>query len=87
MKGINFFELLRIADLKLDHGQITIGEYEKMIAPLKDAVLVVRCKDCKNWDRTWKSGRPNYHYCPITDGIHNGFWYCADGDRRGICNE
>ena len=48
---------------------------------------IIRCKDCKNWDRTWKSERPNYHYCPIIDGIRNGFWYCADGDRRGICNE
>ena len=81
MKGINFFELLRIADLKLDRGEISIGEYEKMIAQLKDAVAVVRCKDCKNWDKTWNSEYPNYHYCPLIDGVRNGYWYCADGDR------
>ena len=46
---MNLLELLRDADRKLDHGEITIGEYEKMIAPLKDAVPVVRCKDCKHW--------------------------------------
>ena len=61
---------------------------EKMINNVPSAQPeIIRCKDCKNWDRTWKSERPNYHYCPIIDGIRNGFWYCADGDRRGICNE
>ena len=45
---MNLIELLRDADRKLDTGEITIGEYEKMIVPLKDAVPVVRCKDCKH---------------------------------------
>ena len=65
-----------------------LGKAQEVLSGLPSAQPeIIRCKDCKNWDRSWKSERPNYHYCPIIDGIRNGFWYCADGDRRGICNE
>ena len=48
-----------------------------------DAVEVVRCKDCKNWDTTWQNDwAKNYHYCSLIDGTRNGDWYCADAERR-----
>lgn len=47
-----------------------------------DVVEIIRCKDCKNWDTTWGDWGENYHYCPLSDGVRNGDWYCADAERR-----
>lgn len=48
-----------------------------------DVVEVVRCKDCKHWDKTWTNDwAPDYHYCPIIDGTRKGDFYCADAERR-----
>ncbi len=48
-----------------------------------DVVEVVRCKDCKNWETTWANDfLPNYHYCPMVDGMRKEDWYCADAERR-----
>ena len=46
-----------------------------------DAVEVVRCKDCKDWDKNWES-RTEFHYCPMIDGSTSGDFFCADGERR-----
>lgn len=51
-----------------------------------DAVPVVRCKDCRNWDTSWKPHSyeplcPRY-YCAITDLVTTGDWFCADGERK-----
>lgn len=44
---------------------------------------IIRCKDCENWDTTWKNDwAKNYHYCPLIDGTRRGDWYCADAERR-----
>ena len=44
---------------------------------------ITRCKDCKNWDTTWTNNfSPNYHYCPMVDGVRKEDWYCADAERR-----
>lgn len=44
---------------------------------------VIRCKDCKYWDTSWqKDAAPNFHYCPMLDGIREGDFYCADAERR-----
>lgn len=54
--------------------------------PTVDAVQVVRCKDCKFWDRTnmvTDIGFPDLARC--LDGhkdYTNEFWFCADGERR-----
>ncbi len=43
---------------------------------------IIRCKDCKNWDTTWTNDfSPNYHYCPMVDGVRKEDWYCADAER------
>lgn len=52
-------------------------------APTIEAVEVVRCKDCKEWDREWDpSGFPDIHYCWMIDLFTYGTFYCKDGDRR-----
>lgn len=44
---------------------------------------IIRCKDCKHWDKKWTNDwSPDYHYCPMIDGVRNGDWYCADAERR-----
>lgn len=44
---------------------------------------IIRCKDCTNWDTTWTNDwTPNYHYCPIIDGVRRDYFYCADAERR-----
>ena len=44
---------------------------------------IVRCKDCKHWDKTWTNDwSPDYHYCPMIDGVRKGDFYCADAERR-----
>ena len=44
---------------------------------------IIRCKDCKNWDTTWTNDFvPNYHYCPMVDGVRKSDFYCADAERR-----
>ena len=43
----------------------------------------IRCRDCKYWDKTWTNNwSPDYHYCPMIDGVRKGNFYCADAERR-----
>ena len=45
--------------------------------------VIIRCKDCKYWDTTWTNDfSPNYHYCPMVDGVRKEDWFCADAERR-----
>lgn len=47
------------------------------------AVSVVRCKECMHWDKTWTDDwSPDYHYCPMIDGVRKGDFYCADAERN-----
>lgn len=44
---------------------------------------IIRCRDCKHWDKTWTNDwSPDYHYCPMIDGVRKGNFYCADAERR-----
>ena len=54
---------------------LTMVEY----APTIDAVLVVRCKDCRWWTKQEKSiqGR-----CALTGTYPTGGWYCGNGERK-----
>lgn len=48
-----------------------------------DAVPVVRCGACTNWDLDWSSTRnPDLHYCWMIDLFTDGKFYCKDGNRR-----
>ena len=54
---MTYLDLIRDADYKLEHGRITLGEYDKMIEPLKTEIPKVgrwipvgdmwRCSECK----------------------------------------
>ena len=50
----------------------------------KDAMEeIIHCRDCENWDKTWTNDfSPNYHYCPMVDGVRKDNFYCADAERR-----
>lgn len=61
--------------------------------PTIDAVQVVRCCDCKWWDKTDKDS--SYGYCHACKHAHfsknweisiyrtyKSDWYCADGERK-----
>ena len=57
-----------------------------------DAVQMVRCADCENWDTSWKPLQaPNdnmeLHFCPTTDEFHYADWFCADGVRKVVTNQ
>lgn len=67
-----------------------VGDYKKAIEIYRrlakmetdDLVPVVRCKDCKYWNKTWRNDwSPDYHYCPMTDGVRKGIFYCAYAER------
>lgn len=67
-----------------------VGDYQKAIEIYRrlakmetdDLVPVVRCKDCKYWNKTWRNDwSPDYHYCPMTDGVRKGIFYCAYAER------
>ena len=51
---------------------------------LQDAVQVVRCKDCTEWQTDWTPSRgvQNSHYCAVMDGATKPMDYCSYGERR-----
>lgn len=56
-------------------------------APTVDAVPVIRCKNCKNWNRhicTFDS--PN-GYCDAHEETTNGYDFCSYGERDLINNK
>ena len=72
---MTYLELIRTANQQLNNGNITIGEYEKMLEPLKQEVQsiqteqkLIKCKDCNEWHR----GK-----------THNGIDICSD---NGYCS-
>lgn len=54
--------------------------------PTVDAVQVVRCKDCKFWNRAntvTDIGFPDLARCLNGRKYYpDEFWYCADGERK-----
>lgn len=58
-------------------------------APSVDAVLVVRCRDCKHWCDSWVApdGKHEHGYCHMeeSDDVIVGRWdddFCSYGERR-----
>jgi hypothetical protein len=54
--------------------------------PTVDAVPVIRCKDCKHWDRNdgmFKDfdGR-QWHHCPHLGIDTDGYFSCIEGKRK-----
>lgn len=60
---------------KVDSGEITIGEYERMINVLRDVEPVVRCRDCK-----WcNMGECEHEFGLLVANDEN---YCSFGERK-----
>ena len=48
-----------------------------------DAVEVVRCKDCRWWERDYQPRYyPDERPCNIAGMGTSPDWYCADGEKR-----
>ena len=67
---------IREADAMCEYGRITVGEYERLIAPFHDVEPVVRCKDCKKRN-SWECWQYFFGRIKIPDD-----WFCADGVRK-----
>lgn len=81
---MTYLNLIRSAEYKLDKGNITLGQYERMIEPLNREIQpeIIRCKDCKYWRMDLEGER----YCACIVGVlgcDDGSGYCSDAERRG----
>ena len=63
---------------EVDSGEITIGEYERMIEVLRDVEPVVRCRDCKFYYRMTAETGICQLGCPHLG--NDGF--CSEGERK-----
>lgn len=63
------------------YGIADIGDVIMAIEniPAADVVEVVRCKDCKYWEKQIDSIQGK---CVLGGHYPTGRWYCANGDRR-----
>ena len=56
-------------------------------APVVDAVAVVRCKDCANWDREWVPNMytpaDEVHFCHMIGICTVDDFFCAYGKKDG----
>ena len=50
-------------------------------APTVDAVPVVRCKDCENWDRELMHNDRSC-FCPMLDLWTDETFFCPNGERK-----
>ena len=78
-------DLISRADaIRIASGYCHSANIAKELAKLPSAQPeIIRCKDCEYWDMSWQNDdEPNYHYCPLADGMRRGDFYCADAERR-----
>lgn len=61
------------------HKSYIVGEINCL--PSVDAVPVVRCRDCKWWDKDQTTDGVK-GFCPNTGCGEQPDFYCADGERR-----
>lgn len=78
-------DLISRADaIRIASGYCHSANIAKELAKLPSAQPeIIRCKECEYWDVSWQhDDEPNYHYCPLADGMRRGDFYCADAERR-----
>lgn len=51
--------------------------------PTVDAVPIIRCKDCINWDTDWTTHPPD-HYCPAIDQFTSADFYCGYSEKKDL---
>ena len=81
---MTYLELIRPAEYKLDKGNITLGQYERIIELLNREIQpeIIRCKDCKYWRIDSEGER----YCDRIVGVlgcDDGNGFCSDAEKRG----
>lgn len=83
-------DLISREALLAEYDRVHVGEpggARKLIAeaPAVDAVEVVRCKDCVNWQIEWEpnhcEGKP-HHYCGMVDQVTDQYFFCGYRERR-----
>lgn len=79
---INALGLLDKAEWNLNHNLITVGEYEKLIEPLRDIEIVVRCRDCKYWAGNGTDPSELPYFLPCKGITRSPDYFCADAERR-----
>lgn len=77
MRLIDADPLIKIAS---EYDDFMVDGHDILDAPTIDAVPVVRCKDCKFWNRDDPAGNGCECHC------NGGWWlpedYCSCGERR-----
>lgn len=69
---------------KVDSGEITIGEYERMINVLRDVEPVVRCRDCLYWQKSSLfRGHTVCRYVVDCSVVRREDDFCSRGERKG----
>lgn len=69
--------IFEINDALYDHETGNVCMKPKIVGKL------IRCKDCKHWEKTWTNDwAKDYHYCLMVDGVRKVDFYCADAERR-----
>ena len=53
------------------------------VMPEVDAVPIIRCKDCINWDTNWTTHPPD-HYCPAIDQFTSADFYCGYSEKKDL---
>lgn len=80
---MNAIEKYEVALTALERGLMSLDDFEKEIAPLRDVVPVVRCKDCKHYyfadNRISQEQR---YVCEISGEIWKPDSFCSYGDRE-----
>lgn len=78
---MTYLELIESANLKFETNKVTLGEYERMIEPLKREIQpeIIRCKDCDWWTKQEDSVQGR---CELMQMYPAGGWYCGNARRR-----
>ena len=80
---MNAIEKYEVALTALEWGLMSLDDFEKEIAPLRDVAPVVRCKDCIHYyfadNRIPQEQR---YVCEISGEIWKPDSFCSYGERK-----
>ena len=73
--------MIHNAEDQCEQGYISIGEYHRIIALLRDVEPVVRCNECKHCYVDF--GNVRFNVCELDHNkVQADDWFCADGERK-----
>lgn len=84
LKALKHYSLSYGSSLGRHSGIAEIFLYAIEEAPSVDAVEVVRCKDCENWDTDWcpSHSAKGEHWCGMIDLVTEPDFFCGYGERK-----